>query len=81
MQIQLYRIMTHSNQRTLDEMNIFLRSHEIIDLKQELITNDGEAYWTVFIRYMEGQNLGKGQVGKDRVDYKEKLDETSMTKF
>lgn len=82
MQIQIYRILAHANQAQLDEMNKFLRGHEIIDVKQDFYTVDGLAYWTVFIRYQgRGQSMPQGKGVKAKVDYRELLDTETFKVF
>ncbi|HHB79308.1 MAG TPA: hypothetical protein ENK85_08760 [Saprospiraceae bacterium] len=83
MQIQIYSIPTFANQALLDEMNAFLRGHQIIDVKQQLVTDEGSAYWSIFIRYVEGgkPNVMAKNSKKSSIDYREVLDKETFKIF
>ena len=82
MQIQVFSIPTHSNEVQLEEMNRFLRGHQIIDIERTLVTGDGAAYWTFCVRYLVSNtdSSTKKQM-KSKIDYKEVLDEKDFKVF
>ena len=73
MQIQIFTIPVFADQGQVEEMNRFLRSHSIIDIEKNCITNNSNTFWTFCIRYTEGDHIEK-QLVKAKIDYKEVLD-------
>ena len=64
------------------ELNRFLRSHRVIEVAQQLVTDGGGPRWCFCVKYLEGTRSG-GAVGarETRVDYKEVLDEKTFAVF
>ena len=53
MQIKLFTIPTGDNGAALDEMNRFLKGHKILEVQNQLISNENGAYWCFCVRYIE----------------------------
>ena len=80
MQVQIFTVPMLADQSQIDEVNAFLRSHSIIDMEKNCVTNNSTTFWTLFIRYTEGTHVEKTLV-KTKVDYKEVLDEPTFKIF
>ena len=80
MQVQIFTVPMLANQQQIDEVNTFLRSHSIIDMEKNCVTNNSTTFWTFCIRYTEGTHIEKTLV-KSKVDYKEVLDEPTFKIF
>ncbi|MFT6321398.1 MAG: superfamily II DNA helicase RecQ [Granulosicoccus sp.] len=81
MQIQIFTIPILDSSRDMEMMNRFLRGHRVLEVKQELVKTDGGGYWCFCIRYLEGGNLPITGSRKEKVDYKEILDEKTFDIF
>jgi superfamily II DNA helicase RecQ len=79
MQVQLFTIPILSGEKLLDEMNLFLRSHKVLQTERQLIVLGSNAYWCFFISYIASGYFMAGE--KQKVDYKEVLDENTFKKF
>lgn len=62
-------------------MNKFLRSHKVVKTDKELIRDEQQSYWTFCITYLQGQTQEQNSVSKEKVDYKEVLDEKAFKMF
>ena len=80
MQIKLFTIPTGDNGATLDEMNRFLKGHKILEVQNQLISNENGAYWCFCVRYIE-RTSPPTSYNKTRVDYKQVLDDATFQKF
>ena len=80
MQVQIFTVPMLANQQQIDEVNTFLRSHSIIDMEKNCVTNNSTTFWTFCIRYNEGTHVEKTLV-KSKVDYKEVLDGPTFKVF
>ena len=67
----------------MEEMNLFLRAHKIVDVRKEMANGDGCASWTFCITYMMDNITvnGNGVSKTPKVDYKKVLDELTFKKF
>jgi superfamily II DNA helicase RecQ len=80
MQIRLFTIPIGDNGTALNEMNGFLRAHKILEVENQLISNENGAYWCFCVRYIENIINSIGE-SKSKVDYKEQLDEDTFKRF
>ena len=82
MQIKLFTIPVGDNGSALQEMNVFLRGHKILEVENELVSNENGAYWCFCVRYIERAypDANGGKDGK-KVDYKKLLDEATFERF
>lgn len=86
MQIKIFTIPTNYEDRELEEMNHFLRANKIADVRKEFFGSVDGGYWTFCVTYLpdatmrnlpQTQNFGK----KEKIDYKNVLDEASFERF
>ena len=80
MQIKLFTIPIGDSGTALDEMNRFLKINKILEVQNQLISNENGAYWCFCVRYIEKAfNATSNNTAK--VDYKQVLDESTFIKF
>jgi len=64
------------------EMNVFLRSKRILQTESNIISNGQGSFWSFCIRYLEHTSTTKKSfTRREKVDYKEVLDELSFQRF
>jgi len=80
MQIKLFTIPIGDNGAALDEMNRFLKNNKILEVQNQLISNENGAYWCFCLRYLE-KAFSPANENPARVDYKQALDEATFIKF
>ncbi len=83
MQIKIFTLPLVPETHQLEELNVFLRSSKVVDLRKEIATVDGNACWTFCVTYMqEAPTLNTQKSGgAARIDYKEVLDEQTFKRF
>ena len=82
MQIKLFTVPVIGGQDKEKALNLFLRSHQILEVEKHLVQNSGQAYWCFGVSYlMSGANIQKVETKKARVDYKELLSEQVFQRF
>ncbi len=80
MQIKLFTIPIGDSGVALDEMNHFLKVNKILEVQNQLISNENGAYWCFCVRYIE-KDLSQAIHSKSKVDYKQILDEATFQRF
>lgn len=81
MQYKIFTISIFDGEILEEEMNKFLRNHKIIEVEKHF--SEAFSAWTFSITYIENAisaNYGK-PVKKEKIDYKEVLDEKTFAKF
>lgn len=81
MQIHIFSIPTFENVKQIDEMNVFLRGHKIIDIEKQFVCNGPNEYWTFCIRYIEGVLLPSSTERREKIDYRNVLDDATFQVF
>ena len=82
MQIKIFTVPIGASGKTVQEMNAFLRGNKILEVENQLISNEHGAYWCFCVRYMEPSfGTSNGQKSRKKVDYKKVLDEETFRKF
>jgi superfamily II DNA helicase RecQ len=80
MQIQLFSIPVGEGGAALQEMNLFLKAHKILEVEQQMTSNSNGANWCFCVRYHE-QAFNPASGSKVKVDYRQALDEPTFRKF
>lgn len=80
MQIKLFTIPIGDSGSAQEEMNRFLRGNKIIEVQNQLISNENGAYWCFCVRYIE-RAFVPAEAHKGKTDYKHVLDEATFQKF
>lgn len=84
MQVQIFSIQAIENKEDLQKLNAFLRGHKIIDIAKQFVNNGQDSYWSFCIRYIDSTNNTNANFNntrKEKIDYKDVLDETTFLKF
>jgi len=81
MQIKVFTIPVGDNSTALSEMNKFLRSKKILEVRENFVSNDNAAYWCFSVRYIEQQFSPSSENRSKKVDYKAVFDEKTFQKF
>lgn len=87
MQIRLFTFPIAAEEKDVEELNHFLRSHKIIDVRRELAVTADSCFWTFCITYMADtrpQPAADALGSSDRqgkVDYKDVLDSDAFDRF
>ena len=71
MQYQFFVIPAKDDSIATEELNKFLRSHRILSVQREFVSQSDNSYWAVAVEFLE-QATGYNS-GKSRIDYKEIL--------
>ena len=82
MQYAIYTIPVVGGEEQQEALNKFLRSHKIIKVDKEVVNISGDSYWSFCITYMQlPAQLESSQPAKDKIDYKNVLDEKAFKMF
>jgi superfamily II DNA helicase RecQ len=81
MQIKLFTIPVFNGEPMLEEMNRFLRGHRVLDVQQEFATMQQGAFWCFSVRYIFGAAVTPTGAKKEKIDYKNVLDEKTFVVF
>lgn len=79
MQVQVFSIPLWQAGDAVEEMNVFLRSHRVIDIKSQLVNANNACYWSFCVIYIQGQVSKKKK--PRRKDYKAELDYNAFERF
>lgn len=70
------------------ELNQFLRTRRVVSVERQLVTNDGNAYWTFCIGYLDRGAITtpsgvskSNQRDKSKIDYREILSASEFSVF
>ena len=76
MQLKLFILPVKNLSAAEAEMNAFLRSHRVLAVKKEFVSDGENSFWTFCVEYLEsrsGVTGGTSLSGRPKVDYKEVL--------
>ena len=76
MQLKLFLLPVKNLSAAEAEMNGFLRSHRVLAVKKEFVSDGENLFWTFCVEYLEsapGATSAPGLTGRPKVDYKEVL--------
>lgn len=66
-----------------EELNRFLRGHQVLEVRQEFVAEGPNSTWCIAVRYAETDGTQAEAAGgrRDAVDYKEVLDPAAFERF
>lgn len=66
-----------------EEMNSFIRSHKVLTVQREFVSNGMQSYWCCCVEFIEGgKPIGaEREHGKGKVDYREILSSDEFARF
>ena len=75
MQLKLFILPVKNLSAAEGEMNSFLRSHRVLAVKKEFVSDGENSFWTFCVEYLESAPAGIAPPGNKlpKVDYKEVL--------
>jgi len=79
MQIKLFTIPIMGGETLMEDLNIFLRSKKILQVENRLLESAEGNFWCFCIKYLDSSPQKMGR--KEKVDYKQLLDEASFARF
>jgi superfamily II DNA helicase RecQ len=79
MQIRFFTIPIEMVDNHHDELNLFLRTHKVVELEKQLVQMHGHACWCFCISYLSQNQIENSP--KEKVDYKRVLEPEIFEKF
>lgn len=79
MQIKLFTIPVLGVSDYNDELNVFLRSHKIVEIEKQLVQSANGVYWCIYISYLELTHVEKAS--KEKIDYMKELTPEVFARF
>ncbi|HRI61522.1 MAG TPA: HRDC domain-containing protein [Saprospiraceae bacterium] len=79
MQIKIFTIPVLGGELLTDEMNVFLRSKKVLQIENQLVSQTQGAFWCFCVKYLG--DIAATEREKQRVDYREVLDEATFKRF
>ncbi len=85
MQIRTFILPATSASDVLEDLNSFLRSVRILEVKKEFVSGENGAYWALCVTFLPvsqgtGNFVGTSSI-KGKVDYKNLLDKDEFSRF
>lgn len=82
-QYKIIAVSTLDSEKGENELNAFLRTNKIVDVEKHLISTTHTPYWSFCVSYItQTSSLAQtNAIKKEKVDYKNVLDETSFLRF
>ena len=81
MQYRFFVIPAKDSLAAAEELNKFLRSHRVLAIQREFVSESENSYWAVAVEFIGDQADALGSTGKSHVDYKEILSPDDFTVF
>ena len=84
MQVKLFSIPAFGASDVLDELNTFLRSNRVLEIKKEFVAGTMGEYWAFCITYLPNNNpLPSSSSGdrREKIDYRALLSDAEFERF
>lgn len=87
MQLEQFLIPVGSDKSLFDDVNKFLRSNRVLDIKKELVNSNSGVYWAICVTYLPNpiNSIEKSNetnvVRKEKIDYKNLLTDVEFERF
>lgn len=82
MQVKIFDIPAICSEETVEQINKFLRGNRVLDVDRQFYqSSDNVGHWSLLITYLPTQNSYGFQERREKIDYKNVLDETAFAKF
>jgi superfamily II DNA helicase RecQ len=82
MQLKVFILPAKNPAEAEGEMNGFLRSHRVLAVKKEFVSDGENSFWTFCVEYLESAGAAGAWPGKGpKVDYKEVLEPAEFEVF
>jgi superfamily II DNA helicase RecQ len=84
-QFKFFRITCHNQEEVESELNRFLRSHRILTVHHEFVSDGESSFWYFAVEYLKSDSATRhpatDRSGKKRIDYKEVLSPEDFSVF
>ncbi|MGI6303883.1 MAG: HRDC domain-containing protein [Verrucomicrobiota bacterium] len=77
MQLKFFAVPTIDSLSMEDEVNQFIRSHQVVSIQREIAQQGSNIHWAICIEYQDGNQTFK----KNRLDYKDILNGPDFALF
>lgn len=83
MQVKTFVIPVPDSDAANEEVNKFLRSVKVLEIRKEFVCANGTTFWTLCVTYLPCQQgaMQFAQTNRGKTDYKMILSETDFVKF
>lgn len=86
MQVKLFILPAVADDGSVEELNRFLRSVRVLEIKKEFVNTSTGQYWAFCITYLPMHssalsNVSTGAERREKIDYKTLLSETEFERF
>lgn len=81
MQLKFFTLPIFTVDDEVDNLNKFLRSVKILEMRREFVLLTEGAYWAICISYLPMQSSDSNGVVLKKIDYKDILNESSFQRF
>ena len=83
MQIKIFSIPVVGGEDVNEALNVFLRSKKILQTESHIVNNNGSAFWSFCVKYLDDVVGVSPNERSERVkiDYRDVLDETTFKRF
>lgn len=83
MQIKIFSIPVVGGEDVNEALNLFLRSKKILQTEAHIVNNNGSAFWSFCVKYLEdivGASASE-RTERTKIDYRDVLDEATFKRF
>lgn len=82
MQVKFFTIPVNDPADGEKEINAFLRGNRVLDVTHEFVADGSNSRWCLLVKYLDGPGKHRGgDHSRERIDYKDVLDETAFARF
>ncbi len=82
MQIRIFTLRAlDGGEQAAGELNAFLRSHRVITVDRQFVSDGANSYWSICVTFVEGRASAPSDSSKKRIDYREVLNERDFAVF
>jgi superfamily II DNA helicase RecQ len=78
MQFKFFNIPINDLEQSGEELNKFLRSHRVLEVKQKLVKSKNSTSWLFAVKFLDSQLPFSEKTRTEKVDYREVLDEKTF---
>ena len=81
MEVKIFTLPINPTTEQEEEINKFIRSHKVVDVRKEVVTSGGNAFWTFCVTYVSGAASSPTIQQKPKIDYREVLSEDEFAAY
>ncbi|QQS30957.1 MAG: HRDC domain-containing protein [Sphingobacteriales bacterium] len=81
MQIRVFTVPAIGGEAVNEEMNVFLRSRKILQVREQLVSNEQGIFWSFCVKYLNQHDTSPGNNSGQKPDYSEILEPAAFERF